>query len=80
MKLCLLLLIAEALISPTGLSAVEPVRIVMLGDSLPSGFGISKAEAYPTLVQQKINDVQLPFEVVNAGTSGDTSADGLLLA
>lgn len=52
----------------------------MLGDSLPSGFGISKAEAYPTLVQQKINDVQLPFEVVNAGTSGDTSADGLLLA
>jgi acyl-CoA thioesterase I len=61
--------------------APEPVdsrpRIVILGDSLTAGLGLSRAEAYPTLLQHKLDAAGLPFRVVNAGISGDTSADGL---
>ena len=52
-------------------------RIVVLGDSLTAGLGLPTAQAYPTLLQQKIDAAGLPYEVVNAGVSGDTSAGGL---
>jgi acyl-CoA thioesterase I len=50
---------------------------VVLGDSLTAGLGLAPTDAYPTLLQQKIDTAGLPFRVVNAGISGDTSADGL---
>jgi acyl-CoA thioesterase I len=52
-------------------------RIVILGDSLTAGLGIPRDEAYPTLLQRKIHATGHRFEVINAGISGDTSADGL---
>lgn len=52
-------------------------RVVFLGDSLTAGLGLAQSEAYPTLIQQKIEAAGLPYEVVNAGVSGDTSAGGL---
>jgi acyl-CoA thioesterase I len=52
-------------------------RVVFLGDSLTAGLGLDPAQAYPTLIQQKIDAAGLPYEVVNAGVSGDTSAGGL---
>jgi acyl-CoA thioesterase-1 len=52
-------------------------RIVALGDSLTAGLGLSPGEAYPTLLQQRLNDSGLQYQVVNAGVSGDTSAGGL---
>jgi acyl-CoA thioesterase-1 len=52
-------------------------RIVALGDSLTAGLGLSTAEAYPALLQQRVQAEGLDFEVVNAGVSGDTSAGGL---
>src|SRR5829696_5424045 len=52
-------------------------RVVFLGDSLTAGLGLAPEEAYPTLVQQKIDADALGFKVVNAGVSGDTSAGGL---
>jgi acyl-CoA thioesterase-1 len=52
-------------------------RIVALGDSLTAGLGLSPDEAYPKLLQQRLDAAGLPFEVVNAGVSGDTSAGGL---
>jgi acyl-CoA thioesterase-1 len=54
-----------------------PPRIVVLGDSLTSGLGLNITDAYPSLLQQKLKAKGLDFEVVNAGVSGDTSADGL---
>jgi acyl-CoA thioesterase-1 len=57
-------------------SSVRP-RVVILGDSLTAGLGLSPAEAYPTLLQQRVDAAGLPYEVVNAGVSGDTSAGGL---
>jgi acyl-CoA thioesterase I len=52
-------------------------RIVVLGDSITAGYGIDPSEAYPALLQQKIDAANLPFTVVNAGVSGDTTAGGL---
>ena len=52
-------------------------RIVILGDSLTAGLGLDPSQAYPTLVQQKIDADRLPFDVSNAGVSGYTSAGGL---
>lgn len=51
--------------------------MVVLGDSLTAGLGIPVSDAYPALLQQKIDQADLGFEVVNAGVSGDTSAGGL---
>jgi acyl-CoA thioesterase-1 len=52
-------------------------RIVVLGDSLTAGLGLSQDDAYPTLLQQRIDAAGLNYTVVNAGVSGDTSAGGL---
>ena len=62
-----------------GLDPETPVRqkVVMLGDSLTAGLGVFQIEAYPALVQAKLDTEGYPFEVVNAGESGDTSASAL---
>jgi acyl-CoA thioesterase I len=53
-------------------------RIVILGDSITAGFGLDDpAKAYPALLQAKIDQAGLPYEIVNAGVSGDTTAGGL---
>ena len=52
-------------------------RIVAFGDSLTIGLGLLEQEAYPALLQSKIDESGYKFEVVNAGVSGDTSAGGL---
>jgi acyl-CoA thioesterase-1 len=51
--------------------------VVVLGDSLTAGLGLSPVDAYPTRLQERINEAGLKFTVVNAGISGDTSAGGL---
>ena len=52
-------------------------RIVFLGTSLTAGYGLDPTEAYPALIQQKIDSAALPFDGVNAGVSGETSAGAL---
>lgn len=52
-------------------------RIAVLGDSLTAGLGIALDQAYPTLLQQRLNAKGRSYQVVNAGASGDTSAAGL---
>lgn len=53
--------------------------LVFFGDSLTAGFGLADpaAEAYPALIQARIRDAGLPWRVVNAGLSGETTAGGL---
>lgn len=51
--------------------------LVVLGDSLSAGFGVDPAEAWPARVQDMIRQAGLPWKLVNAGVSGDTSAGGL---
>ena len=51
--------------------------IVFLGDSITAGYGLAKGDAYPALIQKKIEEAGLPYEVENAGLSGDTTAGAL---
>lgn len=56
---------------------VTTARVVVLGDSLTAGLGLPPKQAYPTLLQEYIDDNGLKFTIVNAGASGDTSAGAL---
>ena len=51
--------------------------IVALGDSLSAGFGLPAAEAFTTLLQQRLDEKGYAYRVVNASISGDTSAGGV---
>ena len=63
---------------PAATSTAAPRgRIVVLGDSITAGYGLDPSEAYPALLQKKVNAAGLPFDVVNAGVSGDTTSGGL---
>jgi acyl-CoA thioesterase I len=52
-------------------------RIVALGDSLTSGRGIGAAEAYPAVLQERLEENGYRYQVMNAGVSGDTSGRAL---
>ncbi|MBZ5858963.1 arylesterase [Flavihumibacter profundi] len=51
--------------------------ILFFGNSLTAGYGVDQAEAFPALIQLKIDSLQLPYKVINAGLSGETSSGGL---
>jgi acyl-CoA thioesterase-1 len=55
----------------------EHPRVVAFGDSLTSGRGVGADEAFPAILQQRIEDDGLDYVVVNAGVSGDTSSRAL---
>ena len=55
----------------------ERRTILFLGTSLTAGLGLEPDSAYPQQIQRKIDASRLPYQVVNAGVSGETSA-GLL--
>jgi acyl-CoA thioesterase I len=58
-----------------GATATEGRGVVLfVGTSLTAGLGLDVEEGYPARVQEKIDSAGLPFEVVNAGVSGETSA------
>ncbi len=52
-------------------------KVVFLGDSLTAGLHVDAREAYPAVLQRRLTAEGLPFELVNAGVSGDTTAGGL---
>lgn len=58
-------------------NAAAEKTLVVLGDSLSAGFGVDPAEAWPARLQEMIRREGLPWKVVNAGVSGDTTAGGL---
>jgi acyl-CoA thioesterase-1 len=57
--------------------AADTLKIVALGDSLTSGHGIGKSQAYPAVLERSLREANLPFTVVNHGVSGDTTAGGV---
>ena len=52
-------------------------RIVVLGDSLTAGLGLPIEDAYPAVLQRRLDALGLKYQVINGGISGDTSAGGL---
>ncbi|MEY8781018.1 arylesterase [Allomuricauda sp. XS_ASV26] len=51
-------------------------KILFFGDSLTAGYGLEMGQAFPTLIQQKIDSLDLDYAVINAGLSGETTASG----
>jgi acyl-CoA thioesterase-1 len=70
------LLAPLALIYLTG-AIPPPKNILFLGDSITAGYGLEPAQAYPALIQVKIDAKGWNFNAINAGQSGDTTAGGL---
>jgi len=54
----------------------EMKTILFFGNSLTAGYGLDPSEAFPALIQQKIDSLSLPYKVINAGLSGETTAGG----
>ncbi|MBF0154258.1 MAG: arylesterase [Magnetococcales bacterium] len=58
-------------------SGFRPGGILCFGDSLTEGFGVSRDESYPSLLQQRLRDHGYAHQVINAGVSGETTGDAL---
>ena len=58
-------------------AAPSPRIVMFLGNSITAGYGIELSQAFPTLIQERIDAKGWNFKVINAGQSGDTSAGGL---
>jgi len=79
-QLIVVVLVALSLVQSAQPAKREPsnvITIVALGDSLTAGFGLSRKQAWPALVAEKMRTAGYEFEIVNAGSSGDTTTGGL---
>ena len=87
-----LVIAARACVRPVGLAvmfavalvtakpvpaAARPVTLVVLGDSLVAGYGLQSSQAFPQKLGEALRAQGRAVKVINAGVSGDTSADGL---
>lgn len=52
-------------------------NIVFFGNSITAGYGLQLSQAFPALIQHKIDSAGLSYKVINAGISGETSSDGV---
>jgi len=50
--------------------------IMFFGNSLTAGMGLDTEDAFPALIQNKLDSLELPYQVINAGLSGETTASG----
>ena len=54
----------------------RPIKIVVLGDSLSAGLGLSATAAFPARLQKTLESKGIAVDISNAGVSGDTSSGG----
>ena len=66
--------------SPDSTTASTPTNetknILIFGNSLTAGYGLEPSEAYPSVLQNRLDSLHLPYKVVNAGLSGETTSGG----
>lgn len=55
---------------------VKKKTIVFFGNSLTAGYGLSPSQAFPAVIQKKLDSLNLSYQVINAGVSGETSSGG----
>jgi acyl-CoA thioesterase-1 len=56
--------------------AGKPIKMVVLGDSLSAGLGLSASAAFPARLKQSLKIKGIDVDMINAGVSGDTSSGG----
>jgi acyl-CoA thioesterase I len=59
-----------------GVKAAKPIKMVVLGDSLSAGLGLSVSAAFPQRLQKSLQSRGIEVDMINAGVSGDTSSGG----
>jgi acyl-CoA thioesterase I len=72
-----LALALSSLLFPRRLRASAPIKIVAYGDSLSAGYKLPAADSFPAVLEKALRKDGFDVIVVNAGVSGDTTADGL---
>lgn len=75
-----LLLIGTAVLTLQSVSSREAsnvITVLCLGDSLTAGYGLSRSQAFPALLEQKARAAGYACDFINAGVSGDTMGGGL---
>ncbi len=77
LKKFMLSLLFVSVIWSINLSAQDKKTILVFGDSIAAGLGVDPEQAFPAILQEKIDSVGLAYNVVNGGLSGETSAGGL---
>jgi acyl-CoA thioesterase I len=61
----------------TAMAPPRPVKtIIFFGNSLTAGYGLDPGEAFPALIGRRLDSLHLPYKVINAGVSGETTAGG----
>jgi acyl-CoA thioesterase-1 len=61
---------------PAFAQTAKPVKMVVLGDSLSAGLGLSASAAFPVRLQKALKAKGIDVDMVNAGVSGDTTSGG----
>jgi len=64
-------------VAPAGAPGKRGPRVVFLGDSISAGLHLPAHAAFPARLASALGESAQPFQLVNAGVSGDTSAGGL---
>tara|TARA_R110002126_G_scaffold5625_3_gene29930 strand:+ start:42018 stop:42674 length:657 start_codon:yes stop_codon:yes gene_type:complete len=71
---------SEKKVTPTADKKPEKQKkknILFYGNSLTAGYGLDEDESFPSLIQNKIDSLNLNYRVINGGLSGETTASGL---
>lgn len=76
-RLLLASLLGAALLPGAAGAQAAPFTLVMLGDSLTAGFGLTRSQAIPARLEAGLKARGIAARVINAGASGETSADVL---
>ena len=71
------LMTAEMALAQTSAAGqVKPIKMVVLGDSLSAGLGLSGSAAFPERLQKSLETKGIKVDMINAGVSGDTASGG----
>jgi acyl-CoA thioesterase I len=70
------MLVLMAVLVTAGPVFAQPLKMVVLGDSLSAGLGLSGPAAFPARLQKALKDKGIEVDMINAGVSGDTSSGG----
>ena len=70
------MLVLMVALTAAGPVFAQPVKMVVLGDSLSAGLGLSGPAAFPARLQKALKDKGIEVDMINAGVSGDTASGG----
>ncbi|HEY5126992.1 MAG TPA: arylesterase [Bradyrhizobium sp.] len=68
--------VGTACAQTAAVGVAKPIKMVVLGDSLSAGLGLSASAAFPERLEKSLKTKGIVVDMINAGVSGDTSSGG----